>query len=1096
MKGAVMDERTLISLALSELDPLIHRLIRAEEERQRDKIILIPSESLTPLAVREALGSAFTSIYAEGYPRAETLRTPEARLADFSEQMAYFRRYADRRFYKGVEYADLVEAIACRRAAEAFSTELVSPDEIFPCVQPLSGANANMAIYEALLEPGDTIMAMDLTQGGHLSHGSPFHQSGTRYRVVTYGVDEKTERLDYDRIKDLAVKHRPKLIIAGYTSYPWAPDWRAFREIADAAGALLLADIAHTAGMAIAGAYPNPVGWADVVMFTTHKTLCGPRGAVILTCDPKIAQAIEKAVFPGAQGGPHVNKFAAIAVALQLAKTEAFRALQHRIVENAKALAKALADQGLRLAYGGTDTHLLVIDLRAIDTPNGEPLMGEIAARILDLVGLVANKNTIPGDTSAADARGIRYGTPWVTQRGMGPKEMGEIAAITARLLTSLHPFTYHGLLGPLSRGKLPLSVLEEAREAVRDLAARFSSQEGAEAPPRGGRRPVGLLVYGGRAEHLLHEACSAHILSLDPGEARRALFFDREGGLIAEGIVGRLPDDELGRRRFLVLAPPEKLDPLRRWISALADGYVLFDPQDIYRKVQGPAVVEELGDAVRVTRDGPRSGVEFSLDGQTITVDAQGAVSPEDIFLMLSGDIKGLYGEHPELFCIEKPYFVGEPLLRETIGAAQSSSVTRRAPCVTPRPPTIPKKTPLNAWHREHGGKLVEFAGYEMPLWYTSALEEHRAVRARAGLFDLGHMGVFRVAGRYAESFLNLVTTNYAGWLHPGQSQYAFLLDPEGNVIDDVMIYRQGREEFLLVVNAANEVKDWEWLCAVNSGEVSLDPKRPWIAPAGEVELSDLKAEGVEDGRVDLALQGPASRAVLARLLSPRDRRRLVALRRTEFLELSISGKEVLLARTGYTGEPLGYELYVHPQDARELWEVILEAGEGFGVIPCGLAARDSLRTEAGLPLYGHELAGEHRIMPHEAGFAPYVKLHKPFFIGRDAYLAALSAWKREVVRFRIPAGARPVRAGAGVVDRAGRLIGRVTSCVALDEGQVGLALLWLRGVRPRTPLGFLLGEVPREEIKIGTRLPLLVWGEVLPRFPERRLLPRVGEE
>jgi len=309
-------------------------------------------------------------------------------------------------------------------------------------------------------------------------------------------------------------------------------------------------------------------------------------------------------------------------------------------------------------------------------------------------------------------------------------------------------------------------------------------------------------------------------------------------------------------------------------------------------------------------------------------------------------------------------------------------------------------------------------------------------------------------------------------------------------------MVYRRGREEFLLVVNAANEVKDWEWLRTVNSGEVLLDPARPWIAPDGEVELSDLKAEGAEDGRVDLALQGPASRDVLAKLLSPRDQRRLRALRRTEFLELSISGKEVLLARTGYTGEPLGYELYVHPGDAEELWTAILEAGEEFGVIPCGLAARDSLRTEAGLPLYGHELAGEHEIKPHEAGFAPYVKLHKPFFIGRGPYLASLSDWKREVIRFRIPAGARPVRAGAGVVDRTGRLIGRVTSCVALDEGQVGLALLWLRGVRPRTPLGFLLGEVPRGEIKIGSKVPLLVWGEALSRFPERRLLPRVGEE
>ena len=1089
-----MNEWELWTLALSELDPLLERLIEAENSRQREKIILIPSESLTPQAVRQALGSVFTSIYAEGYPREEMLRLPEARLADFSEQIAYFRRYADRRFYKGVEYADLVEAIACRRAAEAFSNELVSADEIYACVQPLSGAAANMAVYDALLEPGDTIMAMDLTQGGHLSHGSPFHQSGSRYRIVTYGVEEKTERLDYNRIKDLAKEHRPKLIIAGYTSYPWAPDWAAFREIADAAGALLLADIAHTAGMAIAGAYPNPVGWADVVMFTTHKTLCGPRGAVILTCDPDLAKAIEQAVFPGAQGGPHVNKFAAIAVAFQLAKTEAFRALQHKIVENAQALAQALSEQGLRLCYGGTDTHLLVIDLRAIKTPNGQPLMGEIAARVLDLAGLVANKNTIPGDTSAADARGIRYGTPWVTQRGMGEKEMKEIAEITAQLLTSIHPFTYHGLMGPLSRGKLPLPVLEEARERVRELAVRFSPPGGEGKPAPSGGKSLGLLVYGGRAEHLLHEASSAHILSLDPGEARRSLFFDRDGKLISEAVVGRLPDDELGRRRFLVLAPQEKLDQLRRWLSGLADGYALFDPEDIHRKVQGPAVVVEIRDASRVTRDGSGGAVEFSLDGETIAVDAAGSVSPKGIFLGLSGGIKELYEKHPELFEPKKPYFVGEPLLRDLVRPSAPTTPPDEPPVTRPASSGV-KKTPLNSWHREHGAKMAEFAGYEMPLWYTSALEEHRAVRQRAGLFDLGHMGCFQVAGRYAEAFLNLVTTNYAGWLHPGQSQYGFLLTPEGEVIDDLMVYRRGEDRFLLVVNAVNEVKDWDWLRAVNSGEVLLDPERPWVSPDGEVELSDLKAEGAEDGRVDLALQGPASRDVLARLLSPRDQRRLRALRRTEFLELSISGKEVLLARTGYTGEPLGYELYVHPGDARELWELILEAGEEFGVIPCGLAARDSLRTEAGLPLYGHELAGELSVGPHEAGFTPYVKLHKPFFVGRGAYLKALQDWKREIVRFRIPAGARPVRAGAGVVDRAGRLVGRVTSCVTLEDGQVGLALLWRRGVEPGTPLGFLLGEFPTE-VKLGARLPLLVWGEVVPRFPERRLLPQPGED
>lgn len=1109
------EELALWSLGLGEIDRVITELIRAEERRQEEKIILIPSESLTPKAVREALGSVFTSIYAEGYPREETLRSPEERLADLPEQLAYFRRYADRRFYKGVELADLVESLAQRRAAGCFQNDLVSAEDIYVNIQALSGAAANMAVYDALLSPGDTIMAMDLTQGGHLSHGSPFHQSGRRFRVAAYGVDPSSSRLDYDRILDLARAERPRMIIAGYTSYPWAPDWVAFREIADATGALLFADIAHTAGMAIAGAYPNPVGYADVVMFTTHKTLCGPRGAVILSTDPEIAQRIDQAVFPGAQGGPHVNKFAAIACAFALARTQSFQELQHRIVQNAQGLARALAARGVRLMYGGTDTHLLVIDLRAIETENGEPLMGEPAARVLDLVGLVTNKNTIPGDTSAADARGIRLGTPWVTQSGMGNEEMEEIAAAIAQVLPKIRPFTYHGATGPLYRGKLPLPVLEETRAQVRALAHRFSEPARgparADPPPRasgGENSPLvdltdctALLVRGGRAAHLLHEASSAHLLSLEEGEARRTLFFDgtdaQRGGappLLSEAIVGRLPDDTLGRERFLVLAPPETGERLRAWLAALSDGYVLFDPEDIYRKVQGPAAVEEAPFFAFLAQDGEGlllgDGTRIVLKGEE---EAQGITAqrrqPPAPFLGLLGDAKGLFQEHPELFAPRKPYFVGQ------FSLTLSERKEPYAPRALAEHRKKHRKTPLWEAHRALGARMSPFAGYEMPLWYSSALAEHRAVREGAGLFDLGHMGILEVAGRYAESFLNLVTTNYAGWLHPGQSQYGFLLTPTGQVIDDVMTYRRGGERFLLVVNAVNEAKDLDWLQAVNSGRALLDPDRPWIEPDGEVALSDLKAPGAEDGRVDLALQGPASRAVLLRLLSPRDKRRLRALRRTEFLELSVQGKEVMLARTGYTGEPLGYELYVHPGEAPELWGVLLEAGEPLGVVPCGLAARDSLRTEAGLPLYGHELGGEHGILPHEAGFAPYVKLHKPFFVGRGAYLRALADWSRELVRFRVGPGARPIRAGAGVVDRTGTLLGQVTSCVALEEGQVGMALLGRRGLAEGSPLGFVLGELP-QRLAPGVRLPLLVWGEVLPRFPERPSLPRPGEE
>ncbi len=1058
-------ERTIWELGLAELDRVVAELTEAEERRQREKIILIPSESLTPKAVREALGSAFTSIYAEGYPREETLRLGEERLRDFSEQLAYYRRYSDRRFYKGVELADLVEALACRRCAELFATPDVPPEAIYVNIQPLSGAAANLAIYEALLKPGDTLMAMDLTQGGHLSHGSPFHVSGRRYRIVSYGVDPKTEKLDYDHIADVAKREKPKMIVAGYTSYPWSPDWQAFREIASSVGAFLFADVAHTAGLISAGACPTPVGYADVVMFTTHKTICGPRGAVILSFDPDIAARIDQAVFPGAQGGPHVNKFAAMAVAFALAQTPEFKRVMFRIVENAKALARFLAEEGLRVCYGGTNTHLLVVDLRAVPTRNGNPLMGEVAARILDLAGIVANKNTIPGDTSAADARGIRYGTPWVTQRGMGEREMKEIAEITRLVLTEIRPFTYPGVRGPLPRGKIPLPALREAKARVEALLSRFGVQAPkpvAVANPKG--KAQVLLVRGGRAEHLLHEASTVHVLRLEPGEATRALFLDEKGEVLSEAVLGRIPDDPLGRKRFLVVAPEENVAALKEWLSALSDGYVLFDPKDILRKVQGPAVVEEfLGQA------------ELRLDGEILEVrEGRASVS----FLGVAGPAAEVQKAHPELFSLVKPYFVGSTGLR---GEGKRA---RYVPQAQERPL---QKTPLHSWHVRAGARLTEFAGYEMPLWYTSALAEHRAVRTAAGLFDLGHMGVFSVSGRYAESFLNLVTTNYAGWLLPGQSQYGYLLDPEGRVIDDLMVYRLSAEEFVLIVNAANEEKDWDWLCAVNEGRTLLDGERPWIEPDGPVTLCNLKKE---EGVVDLALQGPASRAVLSRLLSPRDRHRLVALRRTEFLELRLAGQEVLCARTGYTGEPLGYELLVPGPAVETVWEALLAAGRDKGVVPCGLAARDSLRTEAGLPLYGHELAGELEILPHEAGFAPYVKVHKPFFVGREAYLRALQNWTREVVRFGVEPGQRPIRAGAPVVDSTGTVVGKVTSCVVLEDGQVGMALVPRSLARENTRLGFVVS--PGSE----NRVPLVIWGKVLPRFLRKDVLPTPGGE
>ena len=1065
---------TLHRPGLSDIDPETAALIAAEERRQREKIILIPSESYAPPAVREALGSVFTSVYAEGYPRLAMRACSLEALSDLDAQLASHRRYADWRFYKGTEFADLVESLAGRRAAECFATREHSAEAIYANIQPLSGAAANLAIYDAFVNPGDTVMGMALTEGGHLTHGSEFNVTGKRYRIVSYAVDPQSGRLNYDSILRLAREHLPKLIIAGFTSYPWRSSWEKFRDIADDVGAVLLADIAHTAGMVIGGVYPNPIGFADVVMFTTHKTLCGPRGAVILSTDPEIAARIDNAIFPGEQGGPHVNKFAAIAVALKIAQTQAFKDLQRRTVENAAHLATYLEEEGLVLAYGGTDTHLLVIDLKAFKSDTGFTMMGEIASRILDLVGIVCNKNTIPGDHSAADAHGIRLGTPWATQRGMGTEEMEILAKVIAKVLRAIRPFCYPGLTGELSRGKLPLSVLEEAKAEVRSLIVRVDPEikfpKRRSIPQTPGTKTTFLRIRGGRATAFLHEATPTDILSLSEGETRPSFLFDSEGGLISEIIIGRTGGEE-----YLVLAPSERAEVVENWLVGLTDGYVLFDKTDVFRKVQGPAVVEEI--PAEELPDVAREWV--SLERPQVRDEVQ---------------IADLYREYPERFAAHKPYFVGQAHLD------LSQEAPLRDPFVWTAEESGLKRTPLYEKHQSLGARLVPFAGWEMPVWYTSALEEHRAVRETAGLFDLGHMGVFEISGKDATSFLNVVTSNYAAWLNDGESQYAYLLDPDGSVIDDVFVYRRSEGRYFVVVNAANEDKDWDWLTGINEGRYLIDREVPARQSGPKVTLRNLK---VERSVIDIALQGPLSKQILSEVLPEVERRSVAGLKRTGFCEIVVEDQQFLVARTGYTGEEVGYEIYAAAAAAQWLWDRLLEVGKPFGLRPCGLACRDSTRTEAGLPLYGNELAGPYAINPFEAGFGSYVKLHKAFFIGRKHCVPMYTQPKREIVRFEVNApGARPVHAGAAVIDRTGSYLGRVTSCVSLGEIQVGMTIVEQLGTPPGTQITIMnpprgkdeSGKTSKEWVP-GDRVAVPIPAVILPRFPEKDTVPEAGE-
>lgn len=1059
---------------IGEIAPFVSDLIRWEDERQARKLIFIPSQSYVPQAVRTALSSRFQNLYAEGYPPTQLTGETEAGLEDIAWHLANYRRYADRRFYKGKEYANILESLAQRKAARLFAGGGISPEEIYVNVQSLSGTPANLGVYWSLMEPGDTFMGLDLYQGGHLSHGSEFNISGQRYQVVSYGVDPDTEKLNYDLIRDLALAHKPKIIVAGYTSYPWAPDWGKFREIADESGSYLMADISHVAGMAAAGVYPNPVGIADVVTFTTHKTLMGPRGAVILTTDEELASKIDLAIFPGEQGGPHVNKFAAMAVAFELAGTDQFKSLQKQIVKNASALADGLTRRGLRLAYGGTDTHLLLLDLKSIaqdpaaPTDISYPLWGEPAVRILDLAGMVTNKNTIPGDLETSLATGIRLGTPWLTQRGLDEEDMDILAGLIHRLLSNLKPFAYNGLIGVLPRAKGDLEVLEEVRAETANIAAKagidflFVKSTYPHYPTSGELskgQASAILITGYRAKQFLNQVTTSNLTQLQVGERINTYLLDPAGLLLSEVGIEKVEPDQKMRDRYQLIAPAEQETSLLAWLRNLSDGYTLFDNSDIYRKVEGPVIVEEV-----------------DYGGESFDPSAPPGV-----------DASELYRDHPDKIDLTKPYFIGQASIPTEIAVGGNKEWNWQSPDAEL------KQTELYSIHQSAGGKMVPFAGWEMPVRYSSVLEEHRAVRESAGLFDVSHMGVLEISGPNATTFIDTVFSNYAAWLEDGQSLYGYFLDPDGGVIDDGIIYRIRSDFYYLVINASNEGKDWDWLNAVNEGRVIIDRDRPWVKVDAPAVLRNLKDPSAgKDQKRDLALQGPASLKILQSLTDdPELKKKLGRVRRTELISCELLKIPLVIARTGYTGENWGFEMLVHPDQMEKLWKTILKAGKPFAIKPAGLACRDSTRIEAGLPLYGSELAGAMDISPAEAGFPGYVKYHKPFFIGREMLLKKEKERLRELIRFRCTQkrSRRPDQ-GDPVVNPQGEEIGQITSCSIGEEGcLVGLAILDKNWGVPGSALQVLslrgksLQEGLGEKAKVSTQIDITV----LERFPEK---------
>lgn len=1062
-------ERTgfLFEEAWDEVDPETARITAFEEARQANKLIMIASESVAPPAVRRALGSVFTDLYAEGYPPAHVSHEPEELLEDIPYQMAYYRRYGDRRYYKGTEFADLVEALAQDRIRHLFAPNRfphnpvqIGPDQIQANVQPWSGANANSAVYLALLQPGDTIMGMNLAHGGHLSHGSPVNLSGKLFKVVSYGVNPETGRIDYDEVERLAHEHNPRMIVSGASAYPWDIDFARLRQICDSLPrkAYLLADISHPAGLAVAGLFSNPVGIADATTFTTHKTMIGPRAAVILTTNPSLARRIDRSVFPGLQGGPHVNTIAALAVAFKIAQQPAFLELQRTIVANAQALAEVLAQRGLKIAYGGTSTHLLLVDVRAIPKQSGVLLNGDVAARILELCGVVCNKNTIAGDTNANFPSGIRLGTPWLSQRGLTPDDMRTLGNIIADVLFGIETYATFDHGAASARGKIPVDVLRKAQAGVAELIARRAvgpsepaGWPSAYCPPPAeldGRRLIELA--GRRARQFLSEATAGDVLALDVGQATSATLFDANGQSLGTIGILRQPADRFGMDHFICAVEAARYDETLWWLEALSNGLVLFDPAEPAAKIDGPVAASAFA----------------------------GELSSAD-----SAALKSALAAGPGAPRLEKPYFIGQRALSATAPA------TPRPSCVFPegatqtvsplRPPgTATAKTGPNGW--------------TMPLSYGDPKAELTALREAAGVLDETALGILEVSGPDAGRFLDLATTNDVAFLARNAAQYTFLLEPDGALVGDALLYRVDRDRYLLTTAPSRSARVSHWLEQARAGRCAVDLAIPARTLPTNLAIRDLRNAADSSGRVILGLAGPHAPAVLRDLAdTPADRRLVGRLRRFTLAFAQMAGSQVMVARTSHTGDAQGYEIFVESGQAEALWNAILAKGAGQGARPVGWEAFRAGGIAAGLPWDGHELNGQLRVSPIQAGYGSLARTHKPFFVGRAAIMSERYPVERGIFRFQVVAPVVELpREGDSLIDPSGTCVGYVTSSPRFDNLPIGLAY----AQRKRVPLGAQLsvlvgaghqGEVG-EPLAIGEQTAPIATVEIVSRFPK----------
>ncbi|HLH72794.1 MAG TPA: hypothetical protein VKX96_05885, partial [Chloroflexota bacterium] len=825
--------------------------------------------------------------------------------------------------------------------------------------------------------------------------------------------------------------------------------------------AYLMADISHPAGLVVAGLFSNPVGVADVTTFTTHKTLIGPRAAVILTTNESIARRIDRAVFPGLQGGPHINTIAALAVAFKIAQRPEFNDLQRTIVANAQALAETLARRGLTIAYGGTSTHLLLVNLRTIPKPSGFPLNGDVAARILDLCGIVCNKNTIAGDVSANYPSGIRLGTPWLTQRGLTPDDMRTLGGIIADVLYGIETYPHYDHTEASTRGKIPPALLKEAQGAVIELikhrAVGPSEPTGwpvayCPAPIEVAGKQL-LAVYGRRARSFLSEATSGPVWQLEVGQAIHTMFFNATGQKLGDGAVLRLPADQYGMDHFVCAVEPARYVDLQWWLESLSSGLVLVDPADPAAKVDGPVAVTAF----------------------TGTLDPQYLAALEQAI-----------GSQPVAPKLDKPYFVGQKALVD-----QAKALAARPVCQLTQDTAHPI-SPLPAPPPSAAGKAP--VGWTMPQNYGEPVAELKALRETAALFDESALGILELAGPDARCFLDLTTTNDVAFLSRGAAQYTFLLDPDGQVIADALLFRTEAQRFLLTTAPSDSLQVKQWLEEVKAGRCLIDREVPNRALLSNFTLVDLRNASDPTARVVLGLAGPNAPAVLRALGDTQeDRRKLGRLRRFTHCFVQLAGIPVMVSRTSHTGVAQGYEIFVAPEHAPTLWEAALNRGSAQGLRPCGWQAFRASGIAAGLPWIKHELNGKWHVSPIQAGYGALVREHKPFFVGRRPLLAQPYPPTREIARFLVepPVAALPGN-GDPILDQADVCVGHVSSRVFYAEEPIGLAELATEKTAVGTVLTVLVGAADSPTIRPGEsaasetgRWPSVAI-KIIPRFPK----------